>query len=160
MLAHDPWFAANIDSPRIRGHWQQFLENIRALFADHDRQPSCFISYAWPPAGEGRDKLQQRLKHFKQDLETLGATVYLDITNLTSDINGYMDKLKACDHALLIGTPKLKARLSEGKANNAKYEFTQIQQQQTLHPDFILPLLFEGDFSNAFPTEIGLAVMY
>lgn len=154
MLAHDDRFGENPDSPRLRGHWSEFLKNIRELFAGQ-QQPRCFISYAWPAAGEGRDRLQQRLLSLKKDLESLGATVYLDVANLRGDINAYMDKLDICDHVFLIGTPRLKARLTEANDNNAKYEYRRLLQLQTTNPDFILPLMFEGDFGTAFPPDMG-----
>ena len=126
MLGHDSQFEPNPYSPRLKNDWRGFLEKVRLLFAD-SRQPTCFISYAWPPAGNEREQLHERLVNLKQDLETVGATVFLDIANLSSNINAYMDKVNDCDYVILVGTPKLKARLAEAGNNNAKYEFERIQ---------------------------------
>ncbi len=154
MLSFNDRNENNPYSPRVRGHWQTFLENVKTLVADAT-QPRCFISYAWPPVGEARDQLQQRLTNLKRDLVTLGATVFLDVTDLASNINAYMDQLDQCNFVLLIGTPKLKARLSERDDNNMKYEYRRIQQKLTLDPNCLLPLMFEGDFATAFPDDIG-----
>ena len=154
MLEHDQSFEGNPYSPRVRNHWRQFLESIRDLFADGE-QPTCFISYTWPPAGQARDRLHQRLTSLKRDLEALGATVYLDITNLSSNINAYMDRIDECDYVLLIGTPRLKARVAESDGNNMKYEYERIKQKLVLTPECLLPLMLEGDFRTAFPDDIG-----
>ena len=158
MLGRDQRFEPNPYSPRLKDVWHSFLEKVKNLFAD-TKQPTCFISYAWPPAGKEREQLHDRLINLKRDLEIVGATIYLDITNLSSNINAYMDKINDCDYVILIGTPKLKARLAESGDNNAKYEYERIQQKLTLHPDCCLPLMFEGDFDTSFPSEISQPIL-
>ena len=158
MLGRDQRFEPNPYSPRLKDDWRSFLEKVKNLFVD-TKQPTCFISYAWPPAGKEREQLHDRLINLKRDLEIVGATIYLDITNLSSNINAYMDKINDCDYVILIGTPKLKARLAESGDNNAKYEYERIQQKLTLHPDCCLPLMFEGDFDTSFPSEISQPIL-
>ncbi len=145
-------------SPRYQVMWRRFLEEVKYLL-NNQPHPTCFISYAWPPAGEERIEIHHRLSMLKADLEFIGATVLLDITNLTSNINVYMDRINDCDFVLFIGTPKLKSRLTENGENNAKYEYRLIQQKLTHQPNSLLPLLFDGSFETSFPTEISNSIL-
>ena len=78
--------------------------------------------------------------------------VNLDLTNLDTSINRFMEKIQECDFIFLIGTPALKERLQEDGSNNLKTEFGHIQRRLSSKPDCLLPLIFQGDgdFDQAF----------
>ncbi len=134
-------------------HFNHFLMECKNLFARHDfRQPRCFISYCWGSNSDLREQLQKDLIKLKTELEMLGATVLLDLSNLSSNINQFMDEIEGCDFVFLIGTPELKMRLQEQAQNNIKLEFSHIERKLSSKPDCLLPLIFqaEGNFSSAF----------
>ena len=101
-----------------------------------------------------QEQLQSQLRHLKEDFERLGGKVYLDISNLGTHINSFMDKIHGCDFIFLIGTPALKKRLEDTKSpkNNAQYEFDKILEKLQASPDSLVPLMLEGNRpSEAFP---------
>ncbi len=141
-------------------YFDEFLKNCNTLIYKSTTSLTttqslhCFISYCWGPEGEIRDKLQKKLKKFKAHLELFGATVYLDVQDLETNIEAYMDRIQTCDFIFLIGTPALKKRLEEknSRPNNLQIEFSKIQARIAEKPECLIPLIFqaEGDFSTAF----------
>ena len=144
----------DVASP-ARKKFHGFLNECRSIITQHNLpQPTCFISYAWGEGGEKREQLQSQLSHLKADLERLGATVYLDIENLGTHINSFMDHISECDFIFLIGTPSLKERLEAKKTqkNNAQYEFDKILERHQERPECLVPLRLEGNsMGEAFP---------
>ena len=58
----------------------QFLDDFRTIVDDKSLpQPKCFISYCWGAEGENQKELHRHLRGIRKHIETLGATVYLNI---------------------------------------------------------------------------------
>ena len=148
-----------------RRHFEDFLratEHVlvrRMMQVSGITQPKCFISYCWGPEGDERTALQKQLNEFKDHLTLLGAEVFLDVRNLETNINQFMNRIPACDFIFLIGTPALKARLEETGPNNLKTEFGMIEAKADQDPGCIIPLIFqgEGDFGAAFGATMPTA---
>jgi tetratricopeptide (TPR) repeat protein len=93
---------------------EQAFQNLLGNIAEHIRvnglvPPKCFISYAWedrstPKGEEANAKLQRWLLRLQGDLQKLGVTVYLDITDMDGDVKIYMrEGIRESDHILVIG---------------------------------------------------------
>ena len=73
------------DNHRLRrtAEFTKFLQDVRT-FLPTVKRPVCFISYAWEDSviasqKKEEDRLHARLARLKEDLEALGAQVFLDI---------------------------------------------------------------------------------
>lgn len=135
--------------------------NETAQFLPASRRPMCFISYAWEDNSTqaGRDSNEawhKKLSRIKNDLERLGAKVFLDIYNMHGHMPAQMkDNIEKSDFIILIGTPRLMARLNGPRPTNVKFEWGLIKEKMRLSPHCLIPLLFEGSFATAFPAEVS-----
>lgn len=148
---------------------QPILHSFLEALTENDHLPSskpvplkqAFISYAWPPNPVDCTALQCTLVRLVKDLSKARIKVLLDIQHLTLgvDINKFMENgIKTSDYILLIGTPRLKDRITflpDGSpANNATVEFMHISNKVKSHPSCLLPLWFYGTTSiDAFPSH-------
>lgn len=137
-----------------------FLKELKRSPLLNQRLPQIFISYAWEdtttPAGRtANERLQGQLLRLERYLEKLGATVWLDVTSLHGNMNHYMEtKLAASRYVLLIGTPRLKARIEQRPDSAVAFEFSRIQARNAADPTCLIPVLLEGDRDNAFPPGV------
>jgi hypothetical protein len=107
-----------------------------------------------------REELQTNLLALKRDLESVGANVLLDLTNLETGINQYMEEILTSDFIFLIGTPSLPARLAQTSPdlNNAQQEFEHIRARHAMLPGCLIPLVFqkEEDDSDLFESTMPM----
>ncbi len=146
-------------SLRRAAEFAKFLQDVKSILSALEK-PICFISYAWEDNATVTGKaanviLQERLSRLKKDLEILGAQIFLDI----NDMHGHMptrmeENIAKSNIVFLIGTPRLKVRLQQTPKTNAAFEWDHIQNKVAQDKDCLLPLWFEGDFAEAFPSEV------
>lgn len=114
-----------------------------------------FLSYGWS-WGVLLKRLQARLRTLKDFLLRAGLDdCFLDVDDMIGDVDARMkDNIESSDVAMSIGTPRLKARGDETSAsrNNLQFEIDNILTQNLTKPDFLQPLLWDGDSAaDAFP---------
>ena len=144
---------------RRRIEFTKFLQGAKR-FLPAVKNPICFISYAWEDSRTDTGKATNaiwhaRLSRIKEDLEKIGAQVFLDIYDMHGDMQARMqENIAKSDFIFLIGTPRLKTRLLQVPQTNAGFEWDHIKNKVALNKDCLLPLWFEGDFDAAFPNEV------
>lgn len=161
MLSHQAALKLQQENRQLRRatEFTKFLQDV-GMFLPAVRKPICFISYAWEDnkTQAGRDSnaiWHTRLLRIKQDLEFLGAQVFLDISDMHGNMPAQMqENIEKSNFIFLIGTPRLMVRLTEVPPTNAAFEWEQIKAKLQQSPHCLLPLLFEGDFGTAFPPEV------
>jgi len=141
--------------------FQKALGDIGSLLRAHKvSAKTIFISYAWEdettPAGKiENQQLQALLQRIAKDLETVGARVLLDIEGMKGKMSGWMEQgIAESDYIILVGTPRYKLRASQ--ETNVAFEYQRIltKLEQSDNQSLLLPLLYSGDFANAFPAGI------
>lgn len=141
-----------------------YIANLKVSSTAAEKPKSyckAFISYAWPPVGPERIKLQSRLVQLVNDLKEASIDVTLDILRLRVGMNitNFMkDGISESKAVLWIGTPGLKARIrfrQDGTPDNpATEEFVHIQSKS--HSNIHL-LWFSGNqLENSYPSAEGL----
>jgi len=116
------------------------------------QKQKVFISYAWDTKEEENAALQAKLTKLKGDLERCGIKVLLDIHHMEGDIDHYMKNgIEDSDRVLLICTPRLAQRADEQmpERNNLQKELDTALAKQKLNPNFIIPIIMEGNRSSA-----------
>jgi hypothetical protein len=133
-----------------------FLKAVKRLPSVRTSSPlRCFISYAWETDPAANKELQQRLQRLKDQLETAGMEVTLDIHNMKYDMQKFMvQNIKRAHKLILICTPRLRERATDPVANNLQLEINTALAQEKITPDFITPLLLSGDIQNAMPPQV------
>lgn len=93
--------------------FRNFLKDVKRLSSvrhqlEHTPHPlQCFISYAWETDATVNKELQQRLQRLKDDLETAGMKVKLDIRDMKYDMRKFMvDSVQNSHKLLLVCTPR------------------------------------------------------
>jgi hypothetical protein len=137
---------------------EKILEScLRGLATRHDSQVRVFLSYAWY-SGKENAALQGRLKQLKLWLQMAGVVnVFLDVSgDMWGDLNHTMSKAMAeADFCVSVGTLRLKTRAEEtGNRNNVQYELGLVWKRCQSSPNFLLPVLFDGDFGQSFPDAL------
>ncbi|MGA2655693.1 MAG: toll/interleukin-1 receptor domain-containing protein, partial [Gammaproteobacteria bacterium] len=162
MLSHQAVLKLQQENRQLRRatEFAKFLKDV-VLFLPEVKKPVCFISYAWEnnktQAGQASNAIwHARLSRIKEDLEFLGAEVFLDIYDMHGNMPAQMrENIKKSDFIFLIGTPRLMVRLTESPPTNAAFEWEEIKAKLQDSPHCLLPLLFEGEFGTAFPPEVS-----
>ncbi|MCC2666890.1 MAG: Kinesin light chain, partial [Gammaproteobacteria bacterium] len=124
--------------------WHALLDGIRVLAQERGLRKKAFFSYAWPPAGKERDRLQAFLKRLQNDFERAGIQTFLDVRDMQGNIDVVMrDNLLASDFVLPILTPIFLARVKEDgeKLNNLQFEFNLMMEKVKTKPACVLPIL-------------------
>jgi hypothetical protein len=145
-----------------RRYLNEVLQKIRRLVENRPHKPKVFISYAWYARGSKElESLQKRLYQLRRDLLTAGVDrVFYDECNMTGNLKKRMrEGLAECDVVLLIGTPQLKKRASEGAesgmpANNLQFELGHIAERCRDKHDLLMPVLLDGQIDTSFPNKI------
>lgn len=130
------------------------LENI-----PKDR-PVVFISYSWDS-----EEHQSWVSNLSKDLrEKYGVYTLLDKYNGGgSDLITFMQKgLKRADKVLIIGTPIYKEKIEKQNSGGARFEdqVISIELYKNLDTCKFIPILRDGDFSNAFSNLIETRIGY
>ena len=139
----------------------RFLTRIKALRNQSDSK--AFISYAWEPWGESRNRQQHHLRQLAKDLTHMGVDTWLDLEKMTGDIDAQMaQNIDQSDFALMIGTPLYSQRATEpdsrsGKITNVQKEYEAIIDRSNSGKLRILPLQYtpEGSIKSgqsAYPS--------
>ncbi len=171
----------NLDA---RVQLRKFLEKVKKMIEDqailHLNQlakeelqaitkPQVFISYAWEQEKTLNNNLQTLLKIIKEDLESAGLTVWLDLSQMTGSLDEKMRSgIRRSQHVLLMGTKRYAERTKlESKTNvNTELEFA-LEEHNTRsknpkkYPesaDFLLPLMLEGDYISTFPRLLNYLI--
>ena len=150
-----------------------FLGNVKKMIRDQAKlhlpttvdetqrstmiQPQVFLSYAWEAANTPKlTHLHTLLKQLNADLEMAGLTPWLDIKRMTGELKEQMRLgIQDSQYVLLIGTNRYAERTKPGSQTNVREEldFTLVEAKKS--PDFLLPLMLEGDYSTTFPTTVS-----
>jgi len=142
--------------PPIKKAFVDVLKHTKRIYKKTQKDKIKFyICYTWPSDLTERENLQRRLADLKSYLEIAGAEVFFDMENMRGDLQSCMkNNLAQSKYALLICTPHLKDRLSENTYTNVKYEFNACMDRTSRDPEFIIPLIFQGNFRQAAPAGI------
>jgi WD40 repeat protein/TPR repeat protein len=120
-------------------------------------QPQVFISYAWEPAGLSRIRQQAHLLGLAEDLRTLGFRPWLDLEQMSGNIDQQMaGNIKGSRFVLVIGSPLYAERATTLDHNqqktNVQKEYEAILEQQQSGQLQVFPLQFLGE--SAFPPAL------
>ncbi len=116
-------------------------------------KPQVFLSYAWEETGTTRlAYLQTFLEQFRADMEAAGLTPWLDLPGMTGHMGEKMRvEIHNSQYALLIGTDRYAQRTLPESKTNVRRELLFALEKIQDSSDFLLPLLFEGEFGATFP---------
>jgi hypothetical protein len=161
------WLQKQMELYRIKGMspaqlaFRNYLKDVKRLSnvrhqLEHTPFPlRCFISYAWETKAEVNKELQQWLQKLKDELEMSGMEVMLDIRNMKDNMKVFMVQgIEKAHKVLLICTPHLKERAAEAKQNNLQLELETAVEKSKTTPEFIIPLILSGTFSNTLPKQV------
>lgn len=138
---------------------QELLIGIKNLMLERNKNKKptkAFISYAWEDlsTAEGKianSKLQRYLETLRDDLQTAGIAVFLDIGDMHGDMKLRMkENLSNSDAILTINTPRFKARALATPQTNLGFEYQLTLEKAKIIPYGILPLHYSGSFDDAF----------
>ncbi len=143
---------------RQQEHLRVFFATVSSLLAQHSENlpqlQTGFISYPWYGNIEITKQLQARLKIIVELFRILGLDIHLDIQRMHGNIDDYMTtRINNSEVIFVVGTPELTSRLAASGPNNLKTEYNHIRARQRVGNCLVIPLLFEGDYSTAFPIE-------
>ena len=165
------------DLEKYQNLLKDFLGEIKAMMADQAKlylpetlagnhrlavtQPQVFLSYAWEVEGTAKyTHLHTFLKYLAENLGHAGLTAWLDLQRMTGNLETQMRcNIKQSQYILLIGTQRYAERTKPDSETNVykelkftldEYEKRSIQDEKSA--DFILPLMFEGDYKATFST--------
>ena len=149
---------------------REFLVNVKKMIKDQAAlhlpktvdntqrstiiQPQVFISYAWEAAGTSKlTHLQTLLIQLADDLTRAGIITWFDKQRMTGDIKEQMRAgIRDSQYVLLIGTHRYAERTKPDSNTNVRKELDFTLTEAKKSPDFLLPLMLEGDYSTTFPT--------
>ncbi len=117
-------------------------------------QPQVFISYAWEATGTPKlTHLQTLLSQLESDLTAAGIITWYDKQCMNGDIEEQMRAgIEKSQHVLLMGTHRYAERTQPGSKTNVRKELDFTLAEAKKSPDFLLPLMLEGDYGTTFPT--------
>lgn len=140
LIAQKPK-AAELYRPTVRwtAHHQEVLNVCRAanklaveleiLHKNPAQNPQVFISYAWEPMGPARAQQHYYLRALAASLRQLGFRPWLDLEQMSGDINAQMaDNIQQSDVVLVIGSPLYAKRAFMD--TNVRKEYLEINRQQ------------------------------
>jgi len=136
------------------------LQKIKTTAFDKYWTADCFISYAWPyensEIAKQEVKIQEFLKTLRNQLDSCGIKVYLDIVDneIVRSPNDYMKKIEHVKSVIVLLTKSLLIKHQNGNSTVCS-ELNAIKQRKEKDKEFqIIPILLNGDFSsvpNSFP---------
>jgi small GTP-binding protein len=140
-----------------RSRFEQVLFRLKSYVTEHRiAPPECFISYAWG----NPDHEQWVERNLATDLQKAGINVILDKwenRRIGSSIARFVERVEECDQIVVVGTPlyrqKTKNLISaNGNVLAAEWDLAGIRMLTTeAEKQTVLPVLLEGDESEAFP---------
>ncbi len=145
------WFAAR------RSLFEQAVFQVMSYVEGQKMErPDCFISYAWG------DREQERWveKNLAADLQKAGIKVLLDRwenRRTGSSVMRFVERIEECDHIIVVGTPQYRQKAKnvaseKGSVVAAEWDLAGIRMLATeAHKQTVLPVLLDGEESEAFP---------
>ncbi len=123
-------------------------------------RPQVFISYAWEAEGLRLNHLQLFLSLMYADFEQAGLTPWLDLHQMTGDIEKQMRTgVQESQYVLLIGTLCYAEKTKPDSVTNVYKELKFVQEEyanrvssKNESADFLLPVMLEGDYKKTFPS--------
>jgi hypothetical protein len=141
----------------------KFLVKIKESIVDVIKPSSqkgqdIFISYTWKPDTDllAKEKHNERVTLLAKILETVGFNVIYDRNDLKCRIEDWMRMaVKGADKVILIGTPELCQKVTEGQKGNGTKPNILVEYEEILNrkEDTVFPVLFEGNWKS-FPSEM------
>jgi len=147
----DPYLRRRIDFEKI-------LININEYFLNSKIQVNspCYISYAWYKENEKNIKLQKWLITFKNDLKKVGIDTFLDVENMTGNMNTTMaENIAKSNFVFIVVTPRFKER-ADDNTSHLQFELNNIVESNK----FIIPILIEGDFNTSLPSQFDIKNLF
>ncbi len=131
-------------------HLQDLDKTQRSLLT----RPQVFISYAWEANGTPKlTHLQTLLTQLQSDLAATGIITWFDKQQMTGHIEEQMrNGIRNSQYVLLIGTHRYAERTQPESKTNVRKELDFTLDEAKKSPDFLLPLMLEGDYGTTFPT--------
>ncbi len=138
----------------IKREAKEHLSNLDEGHRSPLIQPQVFISYAWEAAETPKlTHLQTLLSQIDSDLAAAGIITWFDKKRMTGDIAEQMRAgIQESDYALLIGTHRYAERTQPDSKTNVRKELDFTLAKAKENPNFLLPLMLEGDYGTTFPT--------
>lgn len=146
------WSAHQQEILTICRHLNQMAVELGLLKANSAQNPQVFISYAWEPAGLSREQQHFYLRSVAANLRQLGLRPWLDVEQMSGDIDAQMaGNIQESSIVLVIGSPLYAKRSS--METNVRKEYLEIMRQQQGRELKVIGLHYLGDSVNtAFPT--------
>jgi serine/threonine protein kinase len=117
-------------------------------------QPQVFLSYAWETDDLPKlTYLRTFLTQLADDLKTAGLSPWLDLRNMSGNLEDQMRSgIRDSQYVLLIGTSHYAKRTKPESNANVRKELDFTLAEAKKSPDFLMPLMLEGDYGTTFPT--------
>lgn len=119
-----------------------------------NENPTCFISYAW-----GNNSLERWVTRLADDLKNNQIEVLFDKWHSAaagSHVGTYLERIETSDFVLIVGTPQYKEKRNDrDKPSMLSKEIDIIygvMLEKGAGMPKVIPLLLEGEKSEAFPT--------
>ncbi len=142
---------------QAKAAWHNLLNGMHGIAKERGgQQKKVFISYAWPRDPSETAELQSWLKQLKHDLNMAGIEVFLDVQNMSGNLEKTMlDNLTASDFIIPILTPRFLERARDPNTNLA-FEFKETLKKAQANPAAVLPILREGGFQDVVKDELAI----
>lgn len=158
-LANRPAPRSPTSRDRQQTHFLNALTKIKEVFLrDHRKPATCFISYAW-----GNATHEYWVRRLVDHLHDAGIEVTIDAWD-NPDVGGSVEplvrKIAASEFILVVGTPQYKQKYENkhvqmGSVVNQEIELINRRLNGTeAEKRTVLPLLLEGNESEAFPEPL------
>jgi serine/threonine protein kinase len=120
-------------------------------------KPQVFLSYAWEADKTSKlTHLQNFLEQLEADLRSAGLTPWFDLPKMTGHLDEQMrSNIEASQYVLLIGTNRYGERTKPDRNTNVRKELDFALAEAKRDPNFLLPLMLEGDFGTTFPSAVS-----
>ncbi|HLA42895.1 MAG TPA: toll/interleukin-1 receptor domain-containing protein, partial [Aggregatilineales bacterium] len=141
----------------LRTAFEMALVKIKTMFADREKAPGCFISYAW--GSEMVEEWVHRLAHYLREAD---IEVILDQQWNSKDVGitlaHFVSELERADNVLVIGTPRYRQKFDQklpdtGSMVAAEIDLINLRLVGSkAENESVLPLILEGDEKISLPT--------
>jgi hypothetical protein len=129
------------------------------LKASQQQNPQVFISYAWEGDKTALTRQQQHLARIAHDLTMVGLPTWLDIEQMTGNIDAQMaDNIANSQIAIVIGTPRYTERTKQDTNVKKEYEAILARAKKDANTDkfTLIPIQFLANApqNTALPTGL------
>jgi small GTP-binding protein len=142
---------------QYRTAFEAALVRVNGLLRDkgEEKNPTCFISYAW-----GTNEHQRWVMQLAKDLRNAGIDVLLDRWNVVpgANLDRYIEQIMETDFVVVVGAPGLVQKYNSKTSDpvvTAELEMLNLRlRQPNKYGHTILPILVEGDSASAFSPQL------